>query len=86
MELNEYLSEMPGRQVEMAKAIGMSGSFLSQIARGARAAPAAFAPAIQELSGYRVRVWDLRPKDWHRIWPELVGQAGAPSVEATNAD
>lgn len=27
-----------------------------------------------------VRRWDLRPDDWHRIWPELIGAEGAPGV------
>jgi hypothetical protein len=27
-----------------------------------------------------VRRWDIRPKDWHRIWPELIGAAGAPQI------
>ena len=26
--------------------------------------------------------WELRPADWHRIWPELVGTEGAPAVPA----
>ena len=26
--------------------------------------------------------WDLRPTDWHRIWPELIGTDGAPDVPA----
>lgn len=26
----------------------------------------------------QVRRWDLRPADWHRIWPELIGAEGAP--------
>lgn len=29
--------------------------------------------------GYAAR-WDLRPKDWHLIWPELVGSLGAPAI------
>jgi hypothetical protein len=31
------------------------------------------------------RRWDLRPDDWHRIWPELVGADGAPQVPAEAA-
>lgn len=27
-----------------------------------------------------VRRWELRPDDWYRIWPELIGAEGAPSV------
>jgi DNA-binding transcriptional regulator YdaS (Cro superfamily) len=26
--------------------------------------------------------WHLRPHDWHRIWPELIGTEGAPPVPA----
>lgn len=29
-----------------------------------------------------VALWDLRPDDWHLIWPELVGAEGAPAVPA----
>jgi hypothetical protein len=24
--------------------------------------------------------WDLRPHDWHLIWPELVDMTGAPEI------
>lgn len=33
-------------------------------------------------SGLWVKRWHLRPDDWHRIWPELIGTAGAPEVRA----
>jgi DNA-binding transcriptional regulator YdaS (Cro superfamily) len=36
--------------------------------------------AIEAHTGGEVRRWDLRPNDWHRIWPELIGAAGAPDV------
>lgn len=26
--------------------------------------------------------WELRPDDWHLIWPELIGIEGAPDVPA----
>ncbi len=29
--------------------------------------------------------WHLRPCDWYRIWPELVGTDGAPEVAADAA-
>lgn len=35
---------------------------------------------VQQLTG--VPCWDSRPDDWWRIWPELVGQRGAPAVAA----
>lgn len=36
------------------------------------------ASLIEAASGRRVRRWHLRPDDWHIVWPELVGKAGAP--------
>jgi DNA-binding transcriptional regulator YdaS (Cro superfamily) len=32
-----------------------------------------------------VRRWRLRPLDWFRIWPELVGIEGAPEVPSKEA-
>jgi hypothetical protein len=39
-----------------------------------------YCATVDEASS--VRRWDLRPDDWHRIWPELVGADGAPQVPA----
>ena len=36
--------------------------------------------AIEEIPGCPVKRWDLRPDDWYRIWPELIGKEGAPAV------
>lgn len=35
---------------------------------------------IEEKSDQKVRRWDLRPDDWHLIWPELREAPGAPRV------
>jgi len=40
---------------------------------------------VEKNSARAVMRWDLRPDDWHRIWPELVGQPGAPTVPAPDA-
>lgn len=37
---------------------------------------------VEAKSGRQVRRWDLRQADWHRIWPELIGQEGAPPIPA----
>jgi DNA-binding transcriptional regulator YdaS (Cro superfamily) len=39
--------------------------------------------AIEQATEGRVRRWDLRPEDWHRIWPELIGTEGAPALPET---
>jgi DNA-binding transcriptional regulator YdaS (Cro superfamily) len=36
--------------------------------------------SIERATDGLVRRWDLRPDDWHRIWPELIGAEGAPAV------
>jgi len=38
------------------------------------------AALIDINSGGRVRRWSLRPNDWHRIWPEIIGVPGAPRI------
>jgi DNA-binding transcriptional regulator YdaS (Cro superfamily) len=37
-----------------------------------------YSVAIERATDGVVRRWDLRPDDWHRIWPELIGADGAP--------
>ena len=38
--------------------------------------------AIQKATNGAVMRWDLRPDDWDRIWPELIGNPGAPVKQA----
>lgn len=33
---------------------------------------------LEEKSGGAYRRTDVFPRDWHRIWPELVGAKGSP--------
>lgn len=49
----------------------------------ARGVPVTKCVAIEMRAG--VRRWDLRPADWHLVWPELIGAEGAPDVPATAA-
>lgn len=45
-----------------------------------RGVPIEHCAAIEAATQGAVRRWDLRPTDWHRIWPELVGVDGAPVI------
>jgi DNA-binding transcriptional regulator YdaS (Cro superfamily) len=38
--------------------------------------------AIEDATKGRVRRWDLRPDDWHLIWPELKRKKDAPKIAA----
>ena len=64
----------------VARAARMASAFVSQIAAGKREAPPWYVPAIVGATAGKVRPWHLRPADWHRIWPELIGTEGAPPI------
>lgn len=42
--------------------------------------PAVYCPRIVALLP-EMKLWDLRPDDWYRYWPSLIGSKGAPHVE-----
>ncbi|MCH8180226.1 MAG: helix-turn-helix domain-containing protein [Proteobacteria bacterium] len=79
MELHDYLKER-GRTKDLAGRIGISPAYLYQMATRRRPVPPDVAPQIEHTTDGLVRRWDLRPEDWHRIWPELIGTEGAPAV------
>jgi DNA-binding transcriptional regulator YdaS (Cro superfamily) len=71
----------PEDRRRLAEKVGTEPAMLYQAITG-RGSP--FSPArcveIEAASDKELRRWDLRPKDWHRIWPELIGLDGAPEV------
>ena len=81
MTLAEFLKplDMPGRAA-LAEQAGTSYLHLRNIAFSGKSCGAALAVGIERASGGVVRRQDLRPDDWHRIWPELIGAEGAPDV------
>lgn len=80
MDLAAHLGAERGRLAAVAAAAGLSPSFLSQVAKGVRGAPAERCVQIEAATDQVVRRWDLRPADWWLIWPELIGVDGAPAV------
>ncbi|HWV04978.1 transcriptional regulator [Ralstonia sp.] len=79
MTLTEYVRARRGRMTALARAIDMSPIYLSQIVnKGLRINPTRCV-AIEMATQGVVRRPDLRPDDWHLIWPELVS-ARAPSA------
>ncbi|MBQ0934632.1 transcriptional regulator [Ideonella paludis] len=78
MSLIDYLNGERGRGRAVAKAAGLSTSFLSQLARGKRPIPAEHCAPIERATGFAVMRWHMRPHDWHRVWPELLHSPGAP--------
>jgi len=75
----------PEERREWAKKLGVQDASLYQALTGKGYG---FKPAevvrIERESNFTFRRWDLRPKDWHLIWPELIGAEGAPAVPEPN--
>jgi len=86
MTLNDYLKAEGSLTVaQLTAAIGAKSD--AQIRQwqhsyGDRVPSPENCTAIEQATGRRVMRWHLRPKDWHRIWPELIGAEGAPIVGA----
>lgn len=72
-------------RASLAQTLGVSDQYLYQCLTGRRLMRPEDAVRIEKASGGRVRRWDVRHEDWHRIWPELVGRKGAPTVPAEEA-
>lgn len=82
--MNKALS--PEDRRRLAEKVGVNPATLYQAitSKGAGFAPAECV-RIERESDHELRRWDLRPNDWHLIWPELIGADGAPPIpEAAN--
>lgn len=72
MELKSYLAGLErGGASRIAQELGVSLSFLSQMATGKSAISPARCVAIESITDGAVSRRDLRPHDFHLIWPEL---------------
>lgn len=68
-----------GGLAKLAHQIGASAQAVSNWRT--RGAPVEHCAAIEAAAGGSIRRWHLRPADWHRIWPELIGTEGAPTID-----
>lgn len=78
MDIATYLRENRGAGVRLAVALGVAPAQVSQWCTGVRPVPLWRCTQIEAATNGSVRRWDLRPDDWWRQWPELVGAPGAP--------
>lgn len=83
--IHAYLESF-GSARALAKSLGVADAMVSQWKSGQKRPSPAMASAIERETAGAVRRWDLRPDDWHRIWPELIGAAGAPAIPAEAED
>ena len=81
MQIATYFSEHRGAQAELARALGIPQSLPSAWAAAdpqkRRPVPVQHCLAIERATGGAVTRRDLRPDDWHLIWPELADMACA---------
>ena len=64
--------DKPGVRAAIFEAIGVSPQAISNWKQ--REVPIEHCAAIEKASSGAVTRQELRPTDWHLIWPELVGQ------------
>lgn len=72
--------ERVGTQAALAKAIDVSPAVVHQWGSGLRPVPVQHCVAIERATDGAVTRCDLRPDDWHLIWPELA----TPTKEAAH--
>ncbi len=72
MDLKTYITAERGRAVLLASKLGVSPSYLSQMANGQSPISAERCVEIWRETQGAVTRQHLRPDDWQRIWPELV--------------
>ncbi len=72
MNLTDYVKAERGRGAAIAAAAGVHPVMVSQWVSGLKPVPLERCVAIEQATSGAVTRRDLRPDDWHRIWPELV--------------
>jgi DNA-binding transcriptional regulator YdaS (Cro superfamily) len=70
---------------QFAAALGVGEQYLYQCLTGRRDMGAADARRAEAATNQMLRRWHLRQRDWHLIWPELIGTSGAPAVACDEA-
>ena len=66
--------EVIGSQRLLAEIIGVKPPSLSEWEKGESDVPVKRCVQIENATGGQVTRRDLRPNDWHLIWPELIDQ------------
>ena len=81
MDIATFCADKHGAQTELARKLGLPPQLIWQWVRGVRPVPIERCVPIEAATDGGVRRWDLRPDDWHLIWPELIGAEGSPEVK-----
>lgn len=71
MDLKQYIATERGRATRLAKQLGISTSYLSQMAGGVAPVSEERAVQIEVFTDGLVSRRDTFPTRWEKIWPEL---------------
>lgn len=71
MNLKDYIKTKRGNATFLADQLGVSLSYLSQLASGESPISPERCVLIEQVTERKVGRRILRPDDWHLIWPEL---------------
>lgn len=77
MTIASKLNKSGISSADLARKIGVSAAEIYQWKKGIRPIPVERCAAIERATNGAVTRRDLRPDDWHRIWPELAEKEGA---------
>jgi DNA-binding transcriptional regulator YdaS (Cro superfamily) len=83
MKLKDYTKNHS--QTGLAKLIGFAPSFVNQWVSEKRPVPVVACVAIERVTKKAVTRQELRPDDWHLIWPELVASSNRKKAAATGS-
>ena len=87
MDLGAYVKTLSEPQrLALAAAAGTTWNQLRNMAFSGKACGPVLAAKMEQASGGIVRRWDLRPDDWHVIWPELLQVPGRPELPVAAQD
>lgn len=78
MDLKTYIQADRGRASRLADKLGISRSYLSQLASGKAPLSAARCVAIERETEREVTRQELKSIDWPDIWPELIPPGDTP--------
>lgn len=83
MDFKTFYSPLSTEDREkFAKRCETTRGHLQNVMYGQRPCATDLAVSIERETGMVCRRWELRPDDWHKHWPELIGVEGAPPVPA----
>jgi DNA-binding transcriptional regulator YdaS (Cro superfamily) len=81
MDLKSFLAPKDSEaRKAFASRCETSMGHLQNVMSGWRTCATDLAVSIERESEGSVRRWDMRPDDWHKHWPELIGAKGAPRL------